>query len=131
MKLVLIIILLGLMGVIGYSFSPISNYVEDELYKSSLPIIEVTGFLTDDLNEIFVNLEYSVLELDYEKGLDSRYYLKGIDIDPQLIGEYVRIVGYLENDYEGYQAFDYDKEVIVKVIYVKELEIISSPLVFD
>lgn len=119
------------MGVIGYSFSPISNYVEDELYKSSLPIIEVDGFLTDDVNIQFVSLEYSVLTLEHVKQNDLRYYLKDIDIDPQLVGEYVRVIGYLENNYENYQAFDYAEEVSVRVIYVKELEIISSPLVFN
>lgn len=132
LKFVIVISIIVFIVMISYAFSIILNYVEDEQYKSSLPTIEVTGFLTDDGNERHIDLGYSILELDYEKARDSRYYLQDTDIDPQLVGEYVRIIGYLEINYAWEDGFDYAvMPPSVKVIYVKELEIMDSPLIID
>jgi len=117
---------------VSYTFFMILNYDKDTQYKSSLPTIEITGFLTDEGNERHTNLKYSIHEGGFGPAIGSRYYLQDKDIDPQLVGEYVRINGYLENDYERNlikDGFELEERTIVRVIYVKELEITKGPFV--
>jgi len=132
-KIVIISILIVI--AIPVSFIPFlhfSVYLANLEYVSSLPTIEVTGFLTDESNERHSSLKYSIHEGGFGPAIGSRYYLQDKDIDPQLVGEYVRINGHLENDYEGYlmkRGGDFEDYKIVRVIYVKELEITNAPFV--
>ena len=122
--IIVTIILIGIPLSFFFILVPIENYYSKIQYESSLPKIELNGVV---LEENKYGLKYKLLVDDKQFEFES-VFLEFERSSPELIGKKVMVGGFFDNNYQNYllrQGFEFEKDQIIPVIFVKQMEILN------
>jgi len=121
--IIVTIILIGIPLSFFFILVPLENYYSKIQYESSNPKIELIGVVIEENKYGF---KYKLLVDDKQFEFES-VFLEFERSSPELIGKKVMVGGFFDNNYQNYllrQGFEFEKDEIIPVIFVKQIEFI-------